>query len=121
MHWKYSYKKGEWAWAVKDFEIQTQSNARLLSFYAQSDRSGPLIVQLTEKGGETFFAQVEPAQNWGPIEIKLKDMTPDPQKRQNGKLEVQNIKSIMLADGASEKKAVSGNRTISITSPLFLP
>lgn len=121
MHWKYGYKKGEWAWAVKDFEIQTQSNARRLSFYAQSDRSGPLIIQLTEKGGETFFAQIEPAKSWGPIEIQLKDMTPDPQKQQNGKLEAQNIKSIMLADGASEKKAISGNRTVSITSPLFLP
>ena len=121
MLWSYSYTKGEWAWAMGKINQPVQKNAKRLTFDIISNRSGPLFVQVIEKGGEAFVAEIQVGPQWKPIELNLAQMNPDPTKRQNGRLETDQIQSILLADGAAEQTAVKGQRDVYLNAPTFRP
>lgn len=121
MKWSYGYQQGEWAWAKGNISVPVQNHANRLTFDIISDRTGPLFLQVIEKGGEAFYAELNPNPQWQPISVELANMPADPQKKQNGKLDITQIHSILLADGAAEKKSISGERAVYITAPIFRP
>lgn len=119
MRWKYHYNRGEWAWALKALDEGRLASTEALEFETKSSRPGGLIVQLEESGGETHFAIFDPGASWRPIRLPYSKFSVDPAKRKNGKIEPQNIKSILLADSAGMDAKTDGERIVEMRNIRF--
>jgi len=106
MHWQFNYQSGQWAWCVKPVPTGELNGAGTLEFWARSDRSGQVFVQLQEAGGETFFTTVDIGQTWKRYRLPLSSLQPDPKKRRDGRLEPDQVNQLLIADPA----ATNGSR-----------
>jgi hypothetical protein len=113
MRWDIRYKGKDWMWCYRAVEPGALADARSLLFSIRSDKDGPVIVQLEENSGETFFARVDAGRDWTAVDLDLSSLTADPKKKKNGMLETADVKGILIADPAGTEGA-KGKRAISI-------
>jgi hypothetical protein len=111
MRWDYTYTPGQWQWSSKQLAEKLPQGTAAMSFWARSDKAGPLIVQLEEAKGEAFYVTVELGPDWKQVRTALKDMAVDPNKRQDGVLSSDQVHKIILADPAATGKA-TGKRAV---------
>jgi hypothetical protein len=116
--WSYAYRDMEWNWCTRAIAGDRVAGAAALRFWIRSDRPGPLFVQLEEKGGETFFAMVDVGDEWREVVLDLSRLTPDPKKRQDGRLQASQIAGLLVADEGATKGQV-GRRTVWIADVAF--
>jgi hypothetical protein len=111
MAWSISYRGAEWMWCIKTLDPGRLAGRQTLSLWIKSDREGPVFLQLEEKGGEAFFTQLVPSTEWRQVRIKASEFQLDAKKKKNGRLEMDQIRQILIADPAGGGGA-SGQRTI---------
>jgi hypothetical protein len=111
MRWSFEYKSSDWAWMLRDLGFALPPSASRMKLRLRSDRPGTLFVQLEESGGETFFAMIDPKDDWLDVNIDLKSLKADPAKRRDGVLQPEKIVKLLVADPAGRDKA-QGHRTV---------
>ncbi len=114
MFWQYSYKAGEWAWCVRDMPEGFLKNARNMEFYIRSDRPGQLFIQLEERSGEAFYLVTDVGTEWKKVNIPVSSLNPDKAKKKNGRLEMDHVTRITIAD-AGGRASSKGDRTVLIS------
>jgi hypothetical protein len=119
MRWSFSYEKDRWQWLVKELRPGDLGGRKSFRFSVRSDRKGPLFVQLEEQGGEAFFTMVDADLAWQPVSRDLTALGPDPKKRTDGRLDVDQVVKILVADSAGALEGVRGARTIWIADWVF--
>jgi len=119
MRWSFSYEKDRWQWLVKELRRGDLGGRKSFHFSLRSDRKGPLFVQLEEQGGETFFTMVDADVAWQRVSRDLTALSADPKKREDGRLDANQIVKILVADSAGALEGASGARTIWIADWVF--
>jgi hypothetical protein len=120
MRWKYPYNRSEWAWALKAIDEGKLAATAALEFEVKSSRNGGLIVQLEESGGEAHFALFDAGPSWRTVSLPYNRFNVDPAKRKNGRIDPQNIKSILIADSAGVEAKTVGERIVEVRNLRFL-
>jgi len=113
MKWSFDYKKGRWQWCTKDIQSgQLDKDLTKIKFWVRSDRAGTVLVEITENGGEAFFAVLNPTTEWALKEISFDALLQQDEKKKNGKLEIEKGIKILIADEAGASKKRKGHRDI---------
>jgi hypothetical protein len=112
MLWSFEYPRREWAWAMRDLGVAVPASATRMNLRVRSDRPGALFVQLEENNGQTFFAIVEPREDWSDISIELKSLSADPAKRKDGVLRPERLSKLLIADPAGKDAGARGRRNL---------
>ena len=117
MRWAFEYSK-DWLWCTKN--IQGTNQARHLEFKVHSDVKGPIFVQFTDDGGNTFFAIVHVVLSPQKVKLVLSDLKPDRVKKKDGHLDPSRLASLLIADdGATTGKR--GKRVIWFSDMALTP
>jgi len=111
MRWDFRYTK-EWAWCLKPVSEGRFKGTSEFSLAMRSDRDGPIFLQLEEASGETFFVIVRPTRDWQVFHYRLNQLSPDPEKRRDGRLQPSSVHSLLVADGGGAENGKSGARTV---------
>jgi hypothetical protein len=120
MRWKYTYQPGEFSWAVKDLPAGSAAGTGGFAFDLKMDRPEPLLIQVEETSGEAFYTMLQPKKNWTHYELPWSKFQLDPEKRRNGQLDRNQIKRIMLADGAAADRGLTGSRVVEVSRLHYL-
>jgi len=115
MRWSFEYAPGRWQWGAKTLTHPPSALQDTVVFSVRSDREGPIMVQLEEDGGETFYAIVPTGLQWQTVRLAASEFKADPAKARDGRLEPGRIKQILLADpaaSAEDHPAANGSRSI---------
>jgi hypothetical protein len=109
--WEFGYAGKDWAWCIRDVPAGALAGKSRLEFRVRSDRPGTVFVQVEERGGEAFFARIEPTADWSAVSLGLDSLAVDPAKKRNGRLEPGDVTRILIADPAAGAGA-SGRRSV---------
>jgi hypothetical protein len=112
MRWSYEYAPDHWQWCVRDLARGSLLGRETLRFFAKSDREGQIFLQVEEDGGEAFYVMVSPRTEWQEHSYRLADLTVDPKKRKDGRLDPARINRILLADNAGAERRARGRRSV---------
>jgi len=93
--------------------------AQRFSFWARSDRKGGILVEVFEEGGEGFFDVVPLDTYWKRFEFSLSKLKPDPEKRQDGRLEANRIARLLIAYASAVEAEARGERTLWFSNWVF--
>ncbi|WP_457424710.1 hypothetical protein [Roseateles sp. P5_E7] len=96
--WSFENRHRDFVWALRELGTTLPATTARMTLRLRSNRPGAIFVQLEEKGGETFFAMVEPGSDWADLSIDLASFKPDPAKRRDGVLQVDQISKLLIAD-----------------------
>ena len=110
MEWSFDYTADTWRWCARDVTRGTFAGREQLSFWLRSDREGQIFLQVKEKGGETFYTMVSPTRRWQEHSYRFVDLTADPKKKQDGRLNAADVDQILLADSAGAQHGARGSR-----------
>ena len=111
MKWAFRYQNKEWQWCTKNIGAGKITGANSLHVWVRSDREGQVFLQLEEQNGEAFFALITAGSKWQRVTLKLSELSLDATKKRNGKLDADQVSTVLLADAAGRENA-SGNRTL---------
>ncbi len=117
--WSYGYKKGRWQYITKEIPAGALANNKSLTVYIRSSRPDSLLLQLSESGGEGFFAAITPTTNWTSITIPFNKLTVANDSRQDGKLVPATIRKLLIADTGGVSDGTTGRRWVQIGQILF--
>lgn len=120
MHWKYQYRKGQFAWAVRNLPAGSGKGSSGVGFAVRSDRPDPLLFQVEESDGEAFFLVVRPTKEWTTVRAAWREFTADKTKKRNGTLEPERLTRVTIADSAASSQKVSGSRYVDLSRLEFL-
>lgn len=112
MKWSFDYKKSRWQWIAKTVSKGTFSSRSQISFQLKSDQTGPILFQLEESDGESFYTLLNPGESSVLVELSISDFLPDPSKKRDGVLNLDTINKIMFADAGAVTEHASGSRNI---------
>ncbi len=121
MKWRYAYQPGRWQWGTRELKPGTLAGVERMTLRVRSDRAGPVFVQLEESTGETHFLILLVSDAWEQVEVDLKDFNVDPQKRRDGRLQIDDVRQILVADNAAESGEVEGARSVWFADWRFEP
>jgi len=118
MRWKIQYN-GDWQWCLKRLAKGKLAGTQKLRFRIRSNRTGPVFVNLTEAGGEAFYAIINTEATWKIVELRLDSLSIDNDKRRNGKIEPDELVEIMFADPEGTNRK-GGKRKIWLSDLEFM-
>jgi hypothetical protein len=96
--WSFENRRRDFVWALRDLGATLPANTTRMTLRLRSNRPGALFLQLEEKSGETFFVMVEPGSDWTDVSLELASFKPDPAKKRDGVLQVDQISKLLIAD-----------------------
>lgn len=111
--WSFEARRRDWAWAVRELSTPLPAGTTRMTLRLRSNRPGPIFVQLEEKSGETFFVMAEPGSgdDWADLSIDLARFKPDPAKRRDGVLQIDQVSKLLIADQGGRDRA-EGRREV---------
>lgn len=122
MTWTYTYRAGQYAWAVRDVPAGRARDTTGLSFQLYTDRAGPLVVRVEEDTGETFYQVIDTAPGaWRPGTLAWSGFQVESASQKDGVLDPARLHRITLADGAASSGDSPGSRTVSLARFVLLP
>lgn len=98
MRWRYDRKPGETAWAVRSMTPGLLRGLGTFELDARSDRAGPIILQVKESSGESFYTTLALGTSWRPFTISFDQLQLDEATRVDGRLAPEEIVAVVLAD-----------------------
>jgi len=119
MKWQFSYKPGRWQWGTRPIEKSSLASAERMKLRVRSDRPGPVFIQLEETSGETHYVVLFVSAEWQEVDVRLKDLNVDPQKKRDGVLQIEDLRQVLLADNAGESEKAQGSRSVWFTNWRF--
>lgn len=112
MRWSFEYSKGHWQWCARDLAPGLLLGRNALTFWTKSDREGKIFLQVEEDGGEAFYVMISPKPEWQEHVYRFAELTVDPKKKKDGRLDPARIVRILLADNAGIEGRMSGRRSL---------
>jgi len=121
MKWHYTYQSGRWQWGTRALERGTLAGAERMKLRVRSDRAGPIFVQLEESTGETHYLILSVSDSWKQVDVDLKNFNVDPKKQRDGRLQIDDVRQILVADNAAESGKIEGTRSVWFADWRFEP
>ncbi|MCZ2073670.1 MAG: hypothetical protein LC130_01535 [Bryobacterales bacterium] len=117
MRWDFTYKR-DWALCDKEIPAGVLEGIRSIRFSIRSSRKDAILLRVDEKGGETYYTLVSADSNWREVICRLNAFTLAEGKKENGRLDPDQIDRIWFGDGSGEN-GVKGSRTVWVSSIVF--
>ena len=118
MQWDLTYKGG-WEWCIKDLKNEDLSGTKSISLWVRSDRDGPLFINLDTSDGEAYFSIIQVGAGWSKISIPYSELSPDPEKKKDGKFSGEDFVQLLIADAAAGSGA-TGDRSLWFSELFFV-
>jgi len=112
MRWSFGYVQGRWQWCARQVPPGALTGSTYFRFWVRSTRNGPIVVQLEEESGEAFFAVLQVGTAWERAEIAVANLSVDPEKKRDGRLDVGEVVKIIVADWTGRSAGATGQRSI---------
>jgi hypothetical protein len=112
MKWEFSYKPGRWQWGTRAVQPGALAGAERMKLTVRSDRPGPVFVQLEEISGEAHYIVLVVSEEWQHVDVGLRDLNLDPQKKRDGVLQIEDVRQVLLADNSGESGKTQGKRSV---------
>jgi hypothetical protein len=97
LSWHEDFRDSGWSWCVKPISPPPVS-ANSFRIQIRSDVGGQFFVKLEEINKESFYTVLDLTPQWQDLEINFSNFQLDNATRQNGVIDSENVKKIVLAD-----------------------
>ena len=118
MRWQFTYS-GDWSWCQRPVPQGHLAGVERVRLWVKSDRDGAIALRLNEAGGEVFYAIVPVGQEWRQETRALIHFSHDGVSKGNGRLDPEQIVSIMVVDGGGAEDGARGERTLWFSDWVF--
>lgn len=113
MRWTYQRpRRGQFAWIARTIEPGALAETDGFTFRARSDQTGPLVLRVKERDGETFFFEFKTELRWRTFSLPWPEFTLERKTRKDGRLEPRRLSELVLAETGGESE---GRRHVWIT------
>ena len=99
MNWEFTYEKDRFQWAHRALTQGALAGATEFSFSVKSVQPSYILVAVEESGGESYWAVFKTSSDWQQQQLSFASFQRDEKKKkEDGKLQVENIIGITIAD-----------------------